>query len=147
MRAFKMLMIALLTIGVAACSSKPKGPLKPGFPERWQLPYLVARTQYGVQGSLQSDGCWSRSTRGDCNHKQMSALALALPWPLSRLPRRVGASIATTDFGRNARAERDKQRNRLDEYNKILANKGCEPVNIDAEIERASASSDTQKKN
>ncbi len=57
-----------------------------------------------------------------------------------------GTHIAYTDMGAKARAERDKQRNRLNEYNKILAAKGCQTVDIDAEIEKASAQAAAQKK-
>ena len=144
MRVFNLLFIALLSAGLVACSAKPKGPLKAGFQSDGS--YLTSSqerkmscadlTNLTVVGAGQQGGLQSQANVSTGLGIAMAVISVAATG---------GATLATTDFGRKARAERDQQRNRLDEYNKILASKGCDPVNIEAEISKASASSD--KKN
>ncbi len=144
MRIFKLLPLALITIGLAACSAKPKGPLKAGF--QTDGTYLTSNqeqkmscrdlTNLTVVGAGELDGLQSQANVSTGIGIAMAVVSIAATG---------GAQISTTDFGRDARAQRDRQRNRLTEYNKILTSKGCPPIDIDAEMDKASASADKKK--
>ena len=145
MRIFKILFLVVIAIGFAGCSAKPKGPLKAGFQSDGS--YLTSSqerkmscsdiTNLSIVGAGQLGGLQSQANVGTGVGIAMAVATLALSG---------GTYIAYNDLGGEARAERDKQRNRLTEYNKILAAKGCQPVDIDAEIAKATATAEAEKK-
>ena len=145
MRVFRILFLVVVTIGFVGCSAKPKGPLKAGFQSDGS--YLTSTqerkmsckdiTNLSIVGAGQLGGLQSQA-----NVSTGVGVALAIV----SLAASGGTYMAYNDMGGKARAERDKQRNRLTEYNKILAKKGCSPVDIDTEIAKAKAQAEAKKK-
>ncbi len=144
-RNVKLLLLVVLTIGIAGCSAKPKGPLKAGF--QTDGSYLTSAQERKMScNDLTNLAIVGAGELGGLQSQANVSTGLGIAMAVISIAATGGAAIATTDFGRDARARRDKQRNRLTEYNKILSSKGCQPVDLDAEIEKAAAQADAQKK-